>query len=175
MPVMNGIELLEALKRNKKTKYIPVIAATASVMKDNIRMLLTFDFAAYVVKPIQTELLVNELIKYLPYTTNEPDEGDEQDTYEPLKLSQHQIKELSNDFNILRKNHAPLVEQQAISEVEDFANNCLLVSMKYNLKALKNYSEQLISAINSFDIEVMMKKINQFKRLISNIENEVNK
>jgi len=52
LPGMSGIEALKALRAEAATEAIPVIAITASVMKENVREVMAAGFNAFIEKPI---------------------------------------------------------------------------------------------------------------------------
>ena len=55
LPEMDGFKVLDALKKNKKTAKIPVIALTARAMKGDKEDLLAYGFDDYIPKPIDSE------------------------------------------------------------------------------------------------------------------------
>jgi two-component system, cell cycle response regulator DivK len=52
LPGMNGIEALKTLRAESATAAIPVIAITASVMKESVREVMAAGFNAFIEKPI---------------------------------------------------------------------------------------------------------------------------
>jgi len=52
LPGMNGIDALKALRAEGATAAIPVIAITASVMKESVREVMAAGFNAFIEKPI---------------------------------------------------------------------------------------------------------------------------
>jgi len=62
LPGMSGFEALHALKKNDKTRDIPVIAVTARAMKKDIAQGVSAGFKSYITKPFDVPKLV-ELIK----------------------------------------------------------------------------------------------------------------
>ena len=52
LPGMSGIEALKALRAEAVTAAIPVIAITASVMKESVRDVMAAGFNAFIEKPI---------------------------------------------------------------------------------------------------------------------------
>jgi len=52
LPGMSGIEALKALRAEAATSSIPVIAITASVMKESVREVMAAGFNAFIEKPI---------------------------------------------------------------------------------------------------------------------------
>ena len=66
MPVMDGYEASRKLKENSKTADIPIIAITASAMKETEHVVKAH-CDSYLRKPIRRSELINELTLYLPY------------------------------------------------------------------------------------------------------------
>ncbi|MCP4368212.1 MAG: response regulator, partial [Deltaproteobacteria bacterium] len=83
MPVMNGYEAANILKKEPDLKDIPIIAITASAMKEEeakIRKLCD----SYLQKPVSKPDLIFELMKYLPYTLEEKMPVTRQTTEKPI-------------------------------------------------------------------------------------------
>ena len=57
MPVMDGIQALEELRKDAATKDIPVIAVTASAMSGDRDAILAHGFDGYIAKPVDVALL----------------------------------------------------------------------------------------------------------------------
>ncbi len=75
MPVMDGYEAAGILQKEKKLKEIPIIAVTASAMKEDeerIRKLCH----SYLQKPVGKSELVLEMMKFLPHTITSKQEPD---------------------------------------------------------------------------------------------------
>lgn len=70
MPVMDGYEASEVMKKDQKLKNIPVIAVTASAMKQSEEIISRI-CDGYLRKPVSRTDLVRELMKHLPYTIKE--------------------------------------------------------------------------------------------------------
>jgi two-component system cell cycle response regulator DivK len=58
LPGMNGIEALQHLRADARTRAIPVIAVTASVMDQDRRKILAAGFDGYQAKPIEVTQFV---------------------------------------------------------------------------------------------------------------------
>ena len=67
MPVMDGNEATQILKKDKNLKTIPVIAITASVMKGSENKILRTGYDAFVSKPVNKDNLIRTLMSFLPY------------------------------------------------------------------------------------------------------------
>ena len=66
MPVMNGFELLSAVKKDDGLKHIPVLMVTAEARKEDIVLAAQQGAAGYIVKPFTKATLedkVNNILK----------------------------------------------------------------------------------------------------------------
>lgn len=61
MPNLDGYNTLKKLKRNKLTRSIPVIAVTASASEEEKENVYAAGFDAYITKPVDKNLLLNEI------------------------------------------------------------------------------------------------------------------
>ncbi len=73
MPGMSGFELLDKLKSNERLKLIPVVAYSASIMKEQKELILKSDFSGFLIKPVQVADLYDILMKVLPHTRTNPE------------------------------------------------------------------------------------------------------
>lgn len=55
MPRMNGFEVLETLKRNKKTSFIPIVILSTSANKKDVLRAYSLGTNCYLAKPIEIE------------------------------------------------------------------------------------------------------------------------
>ena len=63
MPVMNGIELLRAIRADDKLKAIPVLMVTAEAQKQNLVEAIQAGVSNYIVKPFTAEVLQEKMNK----------------------------------------------------------------------------------------------------------------
>lgn len=61
MPVMDGIEALQEIRKDETLRHIPVIAVTASAMRGDRETILAHGFDGYISKPIDAVLLKKTL------------------------------------------------------------------------------------------------------------------
>ena len=66
MPVMDGIEAAKRLKANSRTKDLPIIAVTASALKQDEETIVQF-CDGYLRKPISKNDVIQELVRHLPH------------------------------------------------------------------------------------------------------------
>ena len=65
LPVMNGFEVVQALKADASTRAIPVVAVTASAMVGDRERILQAGFDGYIGKPIDPESFVSQVERFL--------------------------------------------------------------------------------------------------------------
>ena len=61
------------------------------------------------------------------------------------------------------------------SLMEEFANKLINLSMEQDIYMLKDYSEELVKNINSFDIEKVDYLMNTYLELIENLKGKLEK
>ena len=66
MPEMNGYELLEMIMDKKELRNIPIIFLTSNNDKNSVIKAVTYGADAYVVKPIDREVLISKIEALLP-------------------------------------------------------------------------------------------------------------
>ena len=65
LPGMNGVEALERLRAQPATADIPVVALTASAMREDRERFLTAGFDGYLTKPIDVREFGNQVRSFL--------------------------------------------------------------------------------------------------------------
>lgn len=65
MPVMDGYEMLKALKKDSVLKNIPVIAVTARAMKGDDVKCLDAGASDYIPKPVDLKNFISKMAKWL--------------------------------------------------------------------------------------------------------------
>ena len=67
MPKINGIEFLEALKKDEKIWHIPTIILTTSNNQKDLKSCYNLGVAGYVLKPLKYEEYTNKILSLLSY------------------------------------------------------------------------------------------------------------
>jgi len=67
LPGINGIEALKEIRREERLRDVPVIAVTASALKEDMERLIEIGFDGYFSKPIDINLFQLTLNKFLNY------------------------------------------------------------------------------------------------------------
>jgi two-component system chemotaxis response regulator CheY len=66
MPIMNGFELLAAIKKDDRLRHLPVLMVTAEARKEDIVRSAQGGAAGYIVKPFTRAVLEQKLRKSAP-------------------------------------------------------------------------------------------------------------
>ena len=154
MPVMSGYEAVNILKSEPQYKDIPVIAITASVMKEDI-IDLEQNFNAYLKKPISKETLLNSLSEVLPHTIDE-NGGDEVAQLEGMNLNIGSLSDYPNVVAILKTKSISfdeLLTEIAIDKIEVLAKDIKTIGLEKGCEPLINWANDLNNAAYRFDIE----------------------
>ena len=80
MPEMSGWEMLDALKRDRSTLDIPVIALTAHAMTGDRTRAIAAGFHNYLVKPLKPDTFINDLLHVvmdIPAMSGPSEKGEE--------------------------------------------------------------------------------------------------
>ncbi len=168
MPVMDGYKAAEILKNDDELQHIPIIAVTASAMKED-RHLISELCDEYLNKPCDKDDFIFMLMKFLPYSTMENNvlhepEGVGADTYSLENIESEEL------IAILQTKHGyceELLERMAIDKIEEFGHELKDLGTKYNCDNVSNYGEQLFTAAFSFDIEKIQEIFKQLKAVTS--------
>jgi len=171
MPVMDGYAAIDIIKSDDALKDIPLIALSASGMKDqkdSIRMIAD-DF---LLKPIYKEVLIAKLMKYLPYekTSSQAEQQDLIPNEEPVKVKSTQnlspdnkaamihafMPSISIQLNTLNIDEIIGLVEKIKEYNKEIQNNeiseyCTLLSKSiksFNILKIKDLLKQLSSFIN---------------------------
>jgi PAS domain S-box-containing protein len=176
MPLMDGFELFENLKKNIEYSKIPIIAASATY-SESPQIRQNYKFDAIIFKPIKLNTVFEEIMKILPYSikaktfTIEADKEKEKITMTNDEYNAYKKiieDEILPEWEIIH-------QQESMEEIEKFSKKIKETGEKYNLSILIQYSESLFESINMFDIAKMLKLINSFPELLKEIDTNIEK
>jgi len=171
MPKMDGFQLLDKIKTDKKLKHIPVIAYSASVLKDQKERIHNSEFAGLLIKPVKVAELYLELMNFLPYKSTKAAESEkplsEVDLIGEITNLPGLIHSLETDFYTTWETFAV---RQPIGEIRDFGKNLIQSGMDHNSSIITGYGRELISAADSFNIEAILKLIGKYKGIIESLK-----
>ena len=166
MPVMNGIELLNRIRNDKKMRDMPVIMITAEAEKEIIVEVAESDIDAYLLKPLTTRSL-EEKIKSVVDRANDPpparrhflkarefeENGEIDAAIEEVKLA---LKNNLSSSKILRKLGLLYLEKDNIEIAEKCLRKAVAVNKqdalsRYHLGELYSKKDELMNAIKYYE------------------------
>ena len=65
MPFMNGVQVLQTMKKNAKLSHIPVVACTSVDDDAVVKKIIQFGVDQYLVKPVTHEAVVEKVSRFL--------------------------------------------------------------------------------------------------------------
>jgi len=166
MPEMNGFEFIEHLKRIKKLRHIPVLAYSASVMKEQKQKIQDSEFAGLLIKPVLISELYKELCRFMPFETVK--------IASPAGISYGNISMENiidrNDLMNSLENEAQaqwekLQERQPINDVRKFGNLLITLGEKHEAQLCNKFGQDLIDAANNFNIDKILELIKKYPQL----------
>jgi CheY-like chemotaxis protein len=175
MPGMNGYDATEVIKNDERFQHIPVIAFTASVLKQELpRIHALFDGCLQ--KPVFRKDVFAVLKKYLKITYLDQDEVFKE---QKIHLSDECITILPEMIESLEKNFIPQWQQikndLIIYEIENFSKVLSDFAFKKSCAKLDAYCKDLDLALQSFDIELIEKKLGLFGGLVEDLKTYLKK
>ncbi len=177
MPKMDGFQLLNKIKADKKLKHIPVIAYSASILKAQKERIHTSEFVGLLIKPVKVTELYLELMNILPYKSTRE--------LEPVKLlpKVDLIGEITNLPELINSLGSDLYTtwktfavKQPIGGIRDFGSNLVQLGTHHNSSIMKDYGSELINAADNYNIVAILKLIGKYPSIIENLkDSSINK
>ncbi len=169
MPGMDGFEVLKSVKSMDRFKHIPVIAYSASVMKEQKERIFNSDFACLLIKPVSISDLFIELSNILPFkrksdstsvSINPKTESSIIDLPGLISELEGELMQKWRGFGI----------RQPIGEVKAFASELIKLGNEHNCGLLVTYGRDLYDASLSFNIEIILRLLREYVSLIDSLK-----
>jgi CheY-like chemotaxis protein len=171
MPILDGFELLNKLKSDKAIKHIPVIAYSASVMKDQKDRIFESKFSGLLIKPVLVTELYFELMKHLKYEMLKVSDSDQPVPEINLNPNISDLPGLIHSLDNYFKGVSETFEIiQPIDKIRAFGNELVILGINHNSVAITNYGEELVRSADSFNIEEIMKLIRKYKSMVESLK-----
>jgi signal transduction histidine kinase/CheY-like chemotaxis protein len=179
MPVMNGCEAASILKGDPELKDIPIVAVTASAMKDEEEKFGRL-CVAYLKKPVSKSEIIGELMKHLPYETinKRPDDVTDQTTKESgTNLTQTQKNLFRRLIDILEAETMSEWKQFGdtidFSQIKQFADRVKTLGKHHHSKVIVDWGKELHEQAGVFDMVKLPKTLRCFPNLIEELKKQI--
>ncbi len=165
MPVMDGYEAAAIIKSES---LIPVVALTASVMKDDLDQLKTEHFDGYIRKPFNRAELFQTLGEFLGYNKRAdsvPEKGVPELTASESAVVSSVLEFMQGKMSAWEK----IKETNNVSDVKRWASELNAYAHEKKFRPLANYAAQLLNKVEVFDIKAIASLLNDYPALYENL------
>ena len=170
MPEVDGIELTVAVKGDDALKDTPVVAVTASAMKEEEEELKRI-CDAFLPKPVSKAELVRVMMQFLPHEVTEDETGvavASNDVWSPDDLTVAERAELPALLSLLdaeKENWLELKETLTINDIELFASRIQEEAHRFGYTPFSAWGERLATQASMFDVSALPATLDEFSRL----------
>ena len=169
MPVMDGIEATKIIKQ--KDSSTNIVALTTSIrIKEMGETISLFD--GYMTKPINYELLIKEMKRFLPHKNIQIKKVKE-NTLNSLSLDKRNINIFRRDFKYKIKNSWVKASQGcSFEDILEFSNTLNTFAIENEQTSIQEYTKSLNHAIDDFDINTIENLIEDFSIFLKETDND---
>lgn len=175
MPRMDGYEATAILKSDSNLKSIPIIAFTASAMKEEKEKILGAGFDHYLRKPISQKELTAELMRYLKFKKTSTEKDTDYQTPPHEMMDEAFMSRLPELVGLLEGKFRAKWESVrttfVLSEITSFARELQKVGKAFNAPQLTAWSESLEEQVLSFDMENLPATLRQYEKIVAGFDN----
>jgi two-component system sensor histidine kinase EvgS len=165
MPKMDGYQAAKLI--NQAFPELPIVALTASVMRDDYELQRKDNFNGYLRKPVLKSELVHELQKHLPFELTTEKETTQKNIEDVICSDVALEKQLHSDYLLTCKE---LQKNNNLSDIQEFATQLKSLSNKFNDSNLKSFAINLIKVTESFDIKAIKQSLNHFINKVEKVD-----
>ncbi|MGK5095428.1 ATP-binding protein [Deltaproteobacteria bacterium TL4] len=175
MPVMDGYEATTILKQDKDLKQIPVIALTASAIREEEKKIRNL-CNAFLSKPVSKSELMEMLMQFLDHSIEiAPSPSLPAPTSQMISPEvRAQLPELKQHLEDHLQGWKKMSTQLISNEIEAFAQKMLNWGSAYHYEPLSHWAKQLESEILIFDLEAFQQTLKSFPEIIKTLEADLN-
>ncbi|MGK7941144.1 MAG: ATP-binding protein [Crocosphaera sp.] len=178
MPKLDGRNTARFLKENQKTKQIPIIIVTASLLQNEEKK-ITQICEGLLRKPVSRCELVSKFKEIFPESIS-LDFGDqlwEEETDDLLTIAainQDNLLELLEKLKEAKNNWTTLRKTMISRDLKKFTQTLNSLGEEYNYHPLVNYATILTSQLQTLDLENLSKTMEKFPKIIQELEQLIN-
>ena len=165
MPGIDGYEVSRRLKADEKLKEIPIIAVTASALK-NDRAIIKELCNGYLAKPISSSSLISSLLQFLEHQVLESNSVQTSQEIKISSVTEEEKKQIIINFKKqfgTRLNE--IIKNNQISQTQDFSRELLVFTEENKEPELLRSAYDLDRFSQQFDIEMIEKTLRYLQEI----------
>ena len=169
MPVLDGYEAAQQIKADNRTKGIPTVALTASVLQDRMSKTKKL-FDGYITKPVSPADLVQELMRHLPHEVVSPMiAGPVEVKVEKSEVVHDRMEELCALLEAQLSLVETLLEAMTINEIDALGHEMKLLGAEYGYKPLQEWGNQLETQAQLFEVDKIKTTLEEFQCIVEGL------
>lgn len=150
MPILDGVEACQELKKDPRTSRIPVIALTASVTRPAQKKIQSL-FADVLQKPVDFNRLMKGLKRYLPNTVNAKN-SPSSELVAPENFTAEMKRAILKSIDDAFEDTAFFSHAVKLSQVRSIAERLIQLSEQHNCAFLSQHAKVLAGYADSYNI-----------------------
>jgi PAS domain S-box-containing protein len=186
MPLMNGYDAANEIRKMDDLKNTKIIALTASVFFDkdfNEDKVSSFD--GFLTKPILKESLIVNLMEHI--SNKNQDDKDliqkdtllQEDEIEIDGMDEIAPEKMKTIIDVLKNEMMFIWEDNRktgiVEKIKEFASHIEVIGADNNINILKKYGNKLFTEANEFDFERFPRTLDKYPEIITMLEEAFNK
>ncbi|MCP4695108.1 MAG: response regulator [Desulfobacterales bacterium] len=177
MPVMDGFEAARRIQNDPALEKIPIIALTASAMKEDRARIQRRKFDDHVGKPVDKLVLFRSLARFLDYTTSS---GEASAPRGPVSKAPppaapadapENLPGLIKELEALTARWETASQKQYIPDIKAFGEDLEALGERFGARDLGALGKNLLLHIDSYDIEQIFGALKTYPDLVENLKN----
>ncbi len=173
MSNMTGFESAAKIREYPEAHDIPIVAFTASAMKDEITEIMKA-FDDCLIKPFNRKTLYDVLMKFLDYTVEEKDSGVSETELVSGALTDAQKAKLPEVLALLEgeffDTRNELMDTFMIGSIKDFAVQIKGLGEKYFIPLIMEFGDTLYKKCESLELDGITAKMEKYSELIDELK-----
>ena len=184
MPVMDGLEAMQAMKKDSRLQHIPIIAITASAMIGAQKEVKKIS-DVFLSKPVSKKGIITALSRFLEYRVREaslsthiapePIQEEEKivEDWQPDALTLKHLPRFLEQYEYQTQQNWELRDELSIGEIEEWGKKTFELAENYNYLPLSRWGEAVRLRAQSMDIEALENNIEHFPQLMKQLKQYV--
>jgi signal transduction histidine kinase/CheY-like chemotaxis protein len=178
----NGYEVIKFLEDNDLINKIMVIAISGDFDTINSSSVRSRGVSGYLKKPYMRDELINELVKFIPYTVDENGQRKPELRSESDYLNRHDLKRIYENsefdyfdfcsyFDVYLMNKWSEADNPfIISDISEFADDLIKAGENFEAQCFKDLGEDIKIYADDFDIEKLKPLMQLFPKLLKRVK-----